>query len=193
MLKPASKRRIGQAEAAKKGLVCETADPRYAGREADRSGGDIILDVGAVRKILGGMKTLTEDDMTVWLTTREMGFALTAEQDELAEAKDDLEGKPTGRWIAPQIEKFLRKLKAGEERMNVDDEQEQARMYAEALTMLDDWGNPNGERVAQRESDENTKIGEWESVSEPMVAKEPKVIRDVDINLEMGSIMVLQS
>ena len=70
--------------------------------------------------------------------------------------------------------------------MNVDDEQEQARMYAEALTMLDDWGNPNGERVAQRESDENTKIGEWESASEPMVAKEPKVIRDVDINLEIG-------
>ena len=43
------------------------------------------------------MKTLTEDDMTVWLTTREMGFVLIAEQDELAEAKDDLEGKPTGR------------------------------------------------------------------------------------------------
>ena len=186
VLKPASKRRIGRTEAAKKGLVCETADPRYAGREADRSGGDIILDVGAVRKILGGMKTLTEDDMTVWLTTREMGFALAAEQDELAEAKDDLEGKPTGRWIAPQIEKFLRKLKAGEERMNVDDEQEEARMYAEALTMLDDWGNPNGERVARRESDESTKIGEWESASEPMVAKEPKVIRDVDINLEIG-------
>ena len=52
-------------------------------------------------------------------------------------SKNDLEGKQTGRWIAPKMEKFLRKLKAVEEQMDADDEQERAGMYAEALTMLE--------------------------------------------------------
>ena len=43
---------------ARKGVVCATADPRYAGRENERSGGDVLLDAGHVRKVLEGMMRL---------------------------------------------------------------------------------------------------------------------------------------
>jgi len=97
---------------------------------------------GVRRLSMNSMKTLTESDMAVWLATKEMGFALAAERDELTEAKDDLEGKPTGRWIAPHIDKFLRKLKVGEESIDMSGGQGGAGVYAEALTILEDWGGP---------------------------------------------------
>ena len=86
----------------KKGLVCTLADPRYAGRGDDRSGGDVVMDAGRLRQVLQHTSELAEGDMALWLTTGEMGHALAAEDAELVEERDVLEGRETGLWIAPR-------------------------------------------------------------------------------------------
>ena len=48
-------------------------------------GGDVLLDASRLRKVLEAMIALEESEMTVWLTTKEMGYALEAESDELIE------------------------------------------------------------------------------------------------------------
>ena len=44
--------------------------------------------------------------VTIWLTTAEMGFSLTEEQDNVVCTKDVKEGKITDRFLAPAISRF---------------------------------------------------------------------------------------
>ena len=127
-----------------------------------------------------------ESEMTVWLTTMEMGCALEAELDELIEERDVREGRRTGRWIAPQIESCIVGVENGQ-RMTADGEDQGDVTLQEGLrTMRVDWCNPNekgkpkeGERVWQL-------VMRWESESERLMAKEPQVLEDVDLELEIG-------
>ena len=173
-------------KAARKGVVCMTAGPRYAGREDERSGRDVLLDAGRLRKVLEAMIALEESEMTVWLTTKEMGYALEAESDELIEERDEREGRRTGRWIAPQIESFIRGIENGPRTTADGEDQGDATLQEELRIMLADWCSPNekgkpkeGERVRQL-------VMRWESESEPLMAKEPRVLEDVDVELEIG-------
>ena len=184
--KAAKKRKVEPKKAARKGVVCMTADPRYAGREDERSGGDVLLDAGRLRKVLEAMIALEESEMTVWLTTKEMGYALEAESDELIEERDEREGRRTGRWIAPQIESFIRGIENGPRTTADGEDQGDATLQEELRIMLADWCSPNekgkpkeGERVRQL-------VMRWESESEPLMAKEPRVLEDVDVELEIG-------
>ena len=75
------------------------ADPRYAGLEDDPSGGDVVLTAEQVRGCLRQMRKMTEANKRLWLTTvtREMGFALEREDNEVEEARDRKDGKRTAR------------------------------------------------------------------------------------------------
>jgi hypothetical protein len=48
------------------------------------------------------------EDANRWLTTGQMGWALTREENEVINAKDKREGKPVARQLAPMISKFIR-------------------------------------------------------------------------------------
>ena len=78
MQKTVKKRKVEARGAAREGVVCMTSDPRYAGREDERSGGDVLLDAGRLWQVLEAMIALEESEMIVWLTSKEMGYASEA-------------------------------------------------------------------------------------------------------------------
>ena len=135
------------------GLVCTLADPRYAGRGDDRSGGDVVMDAGRLRQVLEHTSAMAEGDMILWLTTGEMGHALAAEDAELVEERDVRAGRETGRWIAPQIEEFISTLREGASQLEADERQEESTLRVELLTMLADWGQPHPQRNAETAQD----------------------------------------
>ena len=139
------------------GLVCTLADPRYADRGENRSGGDVVMDAGMLRQVLQQTSALAEDDMMLWPTTDEMGYALEAEHTELVEERDALEGRETGRWVAPQIEVFLVGLQEGVAQLEVGGQQEESTLRTELLTMLADWGNPQRQSNTETAQDRKTR------------------------------------
>jgi hypothetical protein len=48
------------------------------------------------------------DDAERWLTTSQMGWALTRERNAITNEKDEGDGKPVARQLAPMISKFTR-------------------------------------------------------------------------------------
>ena len=165
--------REGQPE--REGLECVTADPRYISRADDRSGGNVLLDVGQLRQILKDTMAVEEHEMEVWLTTSQMGYPLTVDEDEIQHWRDEIEGRQTGRWLAPQISAFIATSEALHEDQHF--EEELRAMHAE-------WSVFQGERTVARR---RTTIGPWESTSQPLVARDPLTIRDVDIQAKIGS------
>jgi hypothetical protein len=74
-----------------------------------------------------------------------MGWALTREENEVVNEKDEREGKPVARQFAPMISKFIRAQWESKEMENVDDERrqllEEAMELTEYRTELDHtWG-----------------------------------------------------
>jgi len=63
--------------------------------------------------------------MKLWLTTSQMGWALTQEENEVVNEKDEREGKPVARQLAPMISTFIRAQWESEEVEDVDDERRQ--------------------------------------------------------------------
>ena len=74
--------------AAQQGLLLSTADPRYVGRGDDVNGGDVIFDCEEIRSLLRSEATIAKEATTLWLTTQEMGWALTADGEEIHTARD---------------------------------------------------------------------------------------------------------
>ena len=77
------------------GLLSVTADPRLVGRKDDPSGGDIIVDGPGLRYLLGISKSRKAEHMELWLTTRQMGFAVVREEDEIDDPEAEWTGEPT--------------------------------------------------------------------------------------------------
>ena len=144
-------------------------------RADDRSGGNVLLDVGQLRQILKDTMTVEEHEMEVWLTTSQMGYPLTVDEDEIQHWRDEIEGRQTGRWLAPQISAFIATSEALHEDQHF--EEELRAMHAE-------WSVFQGERTVTRR---RTTSGPWESTSQPLVARDPLTIRDVDIQAKIGS------
>ena len=68
-----------------------------------------------------------------------MGWALTLEENELVNEKDEREGKPVARQLAPMIfSKFVRAQWESEGMENADDERRQ--LLEEAMELDDIWG-----------------------------------------------------
>ena len=96
------------------GVRCRTADPRYINLNHKKAGGDFTLDVSLLRNILTDMQSLQNETYTRWLTTSQMGFAVTRERNEVDNRRDIAWGKPTARWLAPQATCYIQTLKPDE-------------------------------------------------------------------------------
>ena len=74
------------------------------------------------------MRTLLHsqpEDATRWLTTSQMGWALTREEHEITNEKDEREGRLVARQLAPMISTFIRAQLESGELEDVDDERRQ--------------------------------------------------------------------
>jgi hypothetical protein len=89
------------------GVRMRAADPRYITHEDDDNRGDVIISISNVKELIRLKERLDEAAATVWLTTAEMGFSLTDEQNMLLCPKDVREGKVIDRL--DQAEKELRR------------------------------------------------------------------------------------
>ena len=72
----------------------------------DINRGDVLLTMAQVRQLITIKEQSTEEIATIWLTTAEMGFSLTAESNEVTCPKDAREGKVSDRFLAPAIPRF---------------------------------------------------------------------------------------
>ena len=107
-----------------RGLVFDPAEPDYLNYHDRDEGAQVILTMEEVRDALlkqgrGSREDTSraeqddhQDPYVRWLTTKQMGFALEEEQNELVSWRDTREGKShrktTARYLAPAISEFVR-------------------------------------------------------------------------------------
>ena len=103
------------------GVRMTPAHPWYVGRGDDKCGGEVVYSIQDIRQLL----SVQPEDVKRWLTTSEMGWALKREENEVANEKNEREGKPVARQLAPMISKFIRAQWESKEMENVDDERRQ--------------------------------------------------------------------
>jgi hypothetical protein len=104
----------------------------------------------------------------------------------LIEERDVREGRREGRWIAPQIEAFMVESKSGRHMARDTGGEEDASLQEELNTMLDDWCNPHGEGKREDGEKKRKLLLRWESASEPLLTKDPRVIKDTNVEIKMG-------
>jgi hypothetical protein len=88
------------------GVRMRTADPRYITHADDGNRRDVIIPMSTVRELIRLKEQFDEAVATIWLTTTDMGFALTDKQHMLLCPKDVREGKVIDRYLAPAISRF---------------------------------------------------------------------------------------
>ena len=141
-----------------------------------------------------------EGTATIWLTTAEMGFSLTEEQDDVVCTKDVKEGKITDRFLAPAISRFAADMrrKAGTG-ANTDRQTTDVRRKLEDLHQR--WGRanvtPNSEDV-KTQADNEAKVTNrfiriiqrkdlpWERDSIARAAHDPEHIPDCNVKATVG-------
>ncbi len=142
--------------------------------------------------------------MKRWLTTSQMGWALTRKENEVVNDKDEREGKPVARQLAPIISTFIRAQCESEELEDVEDERR--RILEEAMELHHTWGvweeekeptNAPHKWIRQSSQSGNDirhhvevhashREKEWESPSASLIEKDPEVVPDVDIAAQVG-------
>jgi hypothetical protein len=118
----------------KHGVRMSPAHPRYVGRGDETCGGEVVYTIQEIRTLLRSQP----EDANRWLTTSQMGWALTREDNEVTSEKDEREGKPVARQLALMISKFIRAQWESEELEGVDDERLQ--ILEEAAELDHIWG-----------------------------------------------------
>jgi hypothetical protein len=108
--------------------------PWYVGRGDDKCGGEVVYSIQDIRQLL----SVQPEDAKRWLTTSQMGWALTREENEVVNEKDERKGKPVARQLAPMISTFIRAQWESKEMENVDDERRQ--LLEEAVELDRIWG-----------------------------------------------------
>ena len=127
------------------GVRMTPAHPWYVGRGDDKCGGEVVYSIKDIRELL----SVQPGEMKRWLTTSQMGWALTREENELVNEKDEREGKPVARQLAPMISKFIRAQWESEGMENVNDERRQ--LLEEAVELDQIWGIWEGEEESTHE------------------------------------------
>ena len=159
------------------GLLSVTADPRLVGRKDDPSGGDIIVDGPGLRYLLGFSKSRKAEHMELWLTTRQMGFAVVREEDEIDDPEAEWTGEPTGRYLAPQASAFIQTELESVQRRGAE------QGLLEALQQLEDtWGKVEEPSPSLA----RTQARNWETPSAPLASKDPPLLPEVDIERKLG-------
>jgi hypothetical protein len=128
-----------------------------------------------------------------------MGWALTREENEIINERDEREGRQVARRLAPMISAFMRAQVASGELEDVDDERRQ--ILEEAVELDHIWGVWEGQeeltnvprawirQPSQSGSDIRHHVEvyashrerEWESPSASLIEKDPEAVPDVDI------------
>ena len=116
------------------GVRMSPAHPRYVGRGDETCGEEVVYTIQEIRTLLRSQPEGTKR----WLTTSQMGWALRREDNEVTNEKDEREGKPVARQLAPMISKFIRTQWKSEELEGVDDERRQ--ILEEAAVFDHIWG-----------------------------------------------------
>jgi hypothetical protein len=170
------------------------------GRGDDKCGGEVVYTIPEFRTLLRSQP----EDTTRWLTTRQMGWALTREENEIINEKDEREGEPVARQLAPMISTFIRAQWESGELEDVDDERRQ--ILEEAAELDHIWGvwdaeeeptnvpsrwirQPSRNRDDMRhhvEAHASHREKEWESPSASLIEQDPEVVPDVDIAVQVG-------
>jgi len=187
------------------GVRMTPAHPWYVGRGDDKCGGEVVYSIKEIRELL----SVQPGEMKRWLTTSQMGWALTREENELVNEKDEREGKPVARQLAPMISKFIRAQWESEGMENVNDERRQ--LLEEAVELDQIWGIWEGEEESTHEHHkwikQSSQSGNdmrhhievhashreqvWESPSASLIEQDPEVIPDVDIAAQVGKDLFL--
>jgi hypothetical protein len=182
------------------GVRMTPAHPWYVGRGDDQCGGEVVYSIQDIRQLLN----VQPEDTKRWLTTSQMGWALTREENELVNEKDEREGKPVAQQLAPMISKFIRAQWESQEMENVDDERRQ--LLEEAMELDHIWGVWEGEKEPTDEHQKwirqpsqsgndmrhhvrvhaSHREQEWESPSASLIEQDPEVVPDVDIAAQVG-------
>jgi len=182
-------------------IVFSTADPRYIGQPDNVNGGDITLTVHEVRRILECETDRHRQPRCMWLTSRQMGWSLTQEEDEVADASGREEDAPTRRCLAPAISAFIRPACASETWEEGVQEDTALRAAWELDLIWGQWASddePTNEGM-QRQQQDTDKAGlqvvgatmkshaiKWESRSTPLVANDPALLLDNGIQTRLG-------
>ena len=114
-------------------VIMSPANPRYVGRGDDISGGEIVYTMDEMRGLLRGQP----DRVQMWLSTNQMGWALTPEPGELLNERDVTEGKVTARMLAPVISEYIRGLR---DKDFTSPSQERQEIISEAWELDQIWG-----------------------------------------------------
>ena len=107
-------------------MRCVAADPRYVGRGAHISGGDVIVDVKGLRAILKWTAEVPEGEMEAWMTTEQMGFPVRRGDGEIKDEEEEWRKEGVGRWLAPQITDYIRKRQRETMEQDRSDEMDEA-------------------------------------------------------------------
>jgi len=186
--------------AAMYGVRMSPAHPWYVGQGDNTCAGEVVYTIPEIQELLNSQP----EDMKRWLTTSQMGWALTREENEVVNEKDEREGKPVARRLAPMVSTFIRAQGESEEVEDVDDERRQ--ILEEAADLDHIWGVWEEEEGAtstqckwikqpsQRGNDMRHHVEvhashrkkEWESPSASLIEQDSEVVPDVDIAAQVG-------
>jgi hypothetical protein len=110
------------------------ANPHFVGRGDNICGGEVVYTVPEIKDLLRGHS----EDAQRWLTTSQMGWALTRERNELTNERDERDGKPVARQLAPMISKFIREQCEMQDFENMENDRRQ--ILEEAAELDHIWG-----------------------------------------------------
>ena len=174
-------------------IVFSTADPRYIGQPDNANGGDITMTVHEVRRILECETERHRQPQCMWLTSRQMGWSLTQEDDEIVDVSGREEDTPTRRCLAPSISAFIRPACASETWEEGVQEDTALRAAWELDLIWGQWASDDEStnEGMQRQQQDTDKAGlqvvaatmkshviKWESRSTPLVANDPALLLD---------------
>ena len=109
------------------------ANPRYVGRGDSTCVGEVVYTIPEIKVLLRSQP----DDAQRWLTTSQMLWALTRERNAITDEKDERDGKPVARQLAPMIYKFIRAQWESPALECMDDERQ---ILEEAAELDHIWG-----------------------------------------------------
>jgi len=115
----------GEAEGADRGkcygVRMSPVNPRYVGRGDSTCGGEMVYTIPEIRAPFCSQP----EDAQRWSTTSQMGWALTRERNKITNEKDERDGKPVAKQLAPMISKFIRAQWESHELECIDGERRQ--------------------------------------------------------------------
>ena len=161
----------------------------------------MLLTMAQVRQLITIKVQSAAEVATIWLTTAEMGFSLTAKPNEVMCPKDAREGKVSDRFLAPAKSRFATSLLANDE--HVEDLAQQTNEARRQLSSLHQrWSKitktSDSEDVrvqACKEAEKSNRFTRivqhrdlpWEKDSIARAAYDPKHIPDCNVQATIGN------